>query len=126
MFTTAEKVDIRRYCGYGLFGSQAFPASGYRFSTQYGVLEYKLNNMLPEEEAVVRTTYLPSLAQLETDIPGVRQNLDTAQAAVWTHNKNELQDRAALFGHYRREFCRFLGVPHGPALNDSSSIGLVV
>ena len=55
MFTTAEKVDIRRFCGYGMFGAQALPASGYRFSTQYGTLEYKINNMLPEEEVVVRT-----------------------------------------------------------------------
>ena len=82
-FTTAEKVDIRRFCGYGLYGgAQPLPASGYRFSTQYGVLEYKLNTLGAEEEAVVRTVYLANLSTLETAIFGVGANLDTAQAAV--------------------------------------------
>lgn len=126
MLTTAEKVDARRYCGYGMFGQQALPANGYRFSTAYGTLEYKLNNMLPEEEAVFRTTYVANLALLETDIPGVRENLDTDQAAVWTHNKNELRDRADLFSYYRRELCKFMGIPPGPGLGDGGGIRLVV
>ena len=95
-FTTAEKVDIRRFCGYGLYATGTpLPASGYRFSTQYGVLEYKLNTLGAEEEAVVRTTYLTNLATLETAIFGTSANLDTDQAAVWTHNKNEYADRKA-------------------------------
>ena len=102
-FTDAEKTDVRRFCGYGAYGSgNPLPASGYRFSTQYGVLEYKLNNLGATEEAVVRTTYLTNLALLETDImgtAGIRSNLDTESAAVWTHNKNECRDRKALFNH---------------------------
>src|SRR5450759_4840806 len=97
-FTTAEKVDLRRFCGYGLYGTGTpSPASGYRFSTQYGVLEYKLNTLGAEEEAVVRTTYLTNLATLEAAIFGTGANLDTDMAAVWTHNKNEYRDRKALF-----------------------------
>ena len=124
-FTAAEKTDIRRFCGYGLYGTTPTPASGYRFSTAYGVLEYKLNNMDTTEEAVTRTTYLTNLAAMETALFGTGANLDTAQAAVWTHNKNEYRDRKALFNGTRREFCAFLGVPAGPSLGDSG-VTLVV
>lgn len=118
-FTTAEKVDIRRFCGYGLYGTGSpLPASGYRFSTQYGVLEYKMNTLGAEEEAVVRTTYLANLATLEQAIFSVSGNLDTAQAAVWTHNKNELKDRTNLFNQVRRDFCGFLGITPGPELGN--------
>lgn len=124
--TTAEKVDVRRFCGYSMFGAQYTPASGTRFSTAYGILEYKLNNMLPEEEAVTRTTYLANLYLLESDVPGSRSNLDTDQAAVWKHNANEVADRVALFNHYRRELCAFMGVPAGPGLSGGGSVRLVV
>lgn len=119
-FTDSEKTDMRRFCGYGAYGGgQPLPASGYRFSTQYGVLEYKLNTLSAAEETVSRT-YMTSLAQLETDIlgtTGIRQNLDTDAAAVWTHNKNEYRDRKALYDGTRRELCAFLGIQPGPGLN---------
>jgi len=127
-FTDAEKTDVRRFCGYGAFGGgQPLPASGYRFSTQYGVLEYKLNTLSAAEEAVTRT-YLTNLAALEGDImgaSGIRQNLDTDAAAVWTHNKAEYRDRRNLFNGTRRELCNFLGLPPGPGLGDGG-ITLVV
>ena len=125
MFTTAEKVDIRRFCGYGMFGAQALPASGYRFSTQYGALEYKINNMLPEEEAVVRSTYLTNLYTLETAIVGTSANLDTEAAAVWKHNKNEQADRDRLFDSWRRRLCEFMGITPGPGLG-SAGLRMVV
>jgi len=118
-FTDAEKTDVRRFCGYGAFGGgQPLPASGYRFSTRYGVLEYKLQTLSTAEEAVTRT-YLTNLAALESDLfgaNGVRQNLDTDVAAVWTHNKNEFRDRKKLYDGTRRELCAFLGISPGPGL----------
>lgn len=127
--TDAEKTDVRRFCGYGAFGGgQPLPASGYRFSTQYGVLEYKLNVLSVDEESVVRTVYLANLAALEDDImgaAGIRANLDTDEAAVWKHNKNEYRDRKALYNGVRREFCSFLGVQPGPGLG-AGGLTLVV
>jgi len=126
-FTAAEKVDLRRFCGYGLYGmGQPTPASGYRFSTQYGVLEYKLNTLGAEEEAVVRTTYLANLATLETAIVGTSANLDTEQAAVWKHNPHEYRDRKTLFDGWRRELCAFLGISPGPGLSAAGGISFVV
>ena len=126
-FTDAEKVDVRRFCGYGVFGmGQPTPASGYRFSTQYGVLEYKLNTLGAAEEAVVRTTYLTNLATLETAIPAASANLDTDQAAVWKHNRAEVADRSALFDGWRRRLCAFLGIPPGPEMAQAGSVALVV
>jgi hypothetical protein len=113
----AEKTEVRRFCGYGAYGGgQPLPASGYRFSTQYGTLEYKMNNLSVSEEAVLRNTFLTPLAQLENDIVGVRVNLDTAHAAVWTHNPHEQRDRERLFNSTRRRLCGFLGISPGPDL----------
>lgn len=126
MLTDAEKTDVRRFAGYGMYGTQALPASGYRFSTAYGTLEYKLNTLTASEEAVLRTTFLARLGTLETDIVDqTSQNLDTDQAAVWTHNKNELRDRRALFNDFRRQLCGFLGIPPGPALG-AAGVTIVV
>ncbi|OVE45667.1 hypothetical protein [Chromobacterium violaceum] len=124
-FTDAEKTDIRRFCGFPVFGGQPVQAFGHRFFTQYGTLEFRLNNLQPGEEAVIRNTYLANLLELETDIVETRDNLDTAQAAVWTRNRNEVRDREALFDGWRRRLCGFLGVAPGPALGDGG-MSLVV
>lgn len=122
-FTNAEKADIRRHCGFPVYGSTPVQAFGHRFFQWYGTLEFRMNNLAPEEETVV-ITYLTNLNTLEAAIPGVSANLDTAQAAVWTHNKNELRDREALFDSWRKRLCQFFGVPPGPGL--ASGISLVV
>lgn len=124
-FTDAEKTNIRRFCGYGAFGGgQPLPASGYRFSTRYGALEYRLNTLSASEETVARR-YLDDLAGLESAIVGASSNLDTDSAAVWKRNPYEVRDRTRLFNQWRREFCRFLGIPPGPGLGDGS-MSLVV
>ena len=125
-FTTAEKVDIRRFCGFQAYGSQPVQAFGHRFSTHYGTLEFRLNNYAPEEEAVIRTTYLTNLYTLETAIVGASDNLDADQVAVWHHNKNEQRDREALFDSWRHKLCSFIGIPPGPGLSGGNSITLVV
>lgn len=128
-FTNQERVDIRRFCGYPMFGGISSPAFGYRFFTQYGTLEYKLTNPAPEEETTLRTTYLTgpnNLYTLEQAIFGSTANLDTDQAAVWTHNKNEVRDRLNLFNMVRRQLCGFLGIEPGPDLAVGGGITLVV
>lgn len=125
MFTDAEKVDIRRFCGFEAYGSQATQAFGHRYLTHYGILEYRINNYSAAEEAVIRTTYLTPLNLLEAAITnagiGATDNLDTDQAAVWVHNKNEVRDRTRLFDQTRRRLCAFIGVPAGPGLGDGST-----
>lgn len=128
--TNQEKVDVRRFCGYGAFGGIASPAFGYRFFTAYGTLEFKLNNLAAEEEATLRAIYLTSansLYALEAAIYGTTANLDTAQAAIWHHNQNEQKDRERLFKRMRSDLCEFLGIQPGPALtNASGGIQVVV
>ena len=125
--TAQEKVDIRRYCGFPVYGGQPVQAFGYRFFQWYGTLEFRMNNMQPEEETVVRNTYLTNLATLEAAIPTTSDNLDTAKAAVWEHNQNELRDREALFDSWRRRLCAFFGVPPGPYFGGASgTIKMVV
>ncbi len=120
-FTDAQLVDIRRFCGYPAYGSGAVVNPLPWVMKYYQVLEYKLQSLSAAEGAVVVTTYLANLYTLETAIPGVSANLDTDEAAVWKHNKNELRDRDALFANWRRKLCAFLGVPPGPQFEGPSN-----
>lgn len=123
-FLANELTDIRRFCGYPVYGAGASGFQGWRFFQAYGLLEYRMQNLAPQEEAVVRT-YLTQLYALESAVPGAAATLDTAQAAVWTRNPRELRDRTRLFDDWRRRLCGFMGVPPGPALGDGG-IELVI
>ncbi len=123
-FTDAQKVDIRRFCGYPAYGAGAAGFNSWRFFQAYGTLEYRMNNLAPAEIAVT-LQYLSTLATLEAAIPPTSANLDTESAAAWTHNDNETRDRTVLFDSWRRRLCGFLGIPPGPALADAG-VTLVV
>jgi hypothetical protein len=125
-FADNEKTDIRRFCGYEAYGTGPGGFSSWRFFQAWGLLEFRLSNLTPQEEAVVRTVYLSNLSDLESDIVGVRTNLDTDVAAVWTHNKQELKDRVDLYNYWRRELCHFLGVPPGDGVKGTSNTVRVV
>ena len=125
-FSASERTDVRRHCGYPAYGVGASGFNGWRFFQAYGLLEYRIQNLAAAEEVVVRG-YLAQLASLEADIPAAGARLDTEQAAVWTRNPNETNDRTALFDDWRRRLCGFLGVPAGPALGErGNSIAMVV
>lgn len=117
-FTDAEKTDARRFCGYPAYGGGAAGQQNWRFYQAYGQLEFRLNNLSASEEAIVRR-YLATLTTLELGIPNAAGNLDTEQAAVWSRNVNEVQDRTALFEQWRRRLCGFLGLPGGPDLAEA-------
>lgn len=118
-FTDAQLVDIRRHCGYPAYGDGAVVFPYPWIMRQYLALEYRLQHMSSSEGAVVVDTYLTNLTTLESAIPTASQNLDTAQAAVWYHNKDELRDRDALFDSWRRRLANFMGVPVGPNFGGS-------
>lgn len=112
-FTEAEKVDIRRFCGYPVRGALPSQMFGYRYFQWYGTLEYYLNNLSTEEEEVVKTIHLPNLRLLEQALVTASDNLDTDRAAVWYHNKNEVRDRYDLFFRECIRLAYFLGLPEG-------------
>ncbi len=122
-FSEAEKTDIRRFCGYPAHGVGGL-LQGWRFYQVYGLLEYRLLWLSGSEEAVVRQ-YLGTLSALERAVTEASGNLDTDQAAVWTHNRDEVRDRSRLFDDWRRRLAGFMGVPAGPALG-SGGLMLVV
>lgn len=122
MLTTAQQVDVRRFMGYSVSGdAESFPFRELVYSdTSYMGLsiDYRLQHLLPEEEAVVTTVYLARLTTMESAIAGAGDNLDTDSAAVWKHNKDEVSDRTQLFNKFRRDLCGFLGFNPGPTLGD--------
>ena len=128
----SEKADVRRFCGYPAYGAGPSGFQSWRFFQAYGTLEYRMSsmantgtpNMAPAELQIVRQ-YLTTLYTLESAIPGAGANLDTDEAAVWVHNKDEVRDRTALFDSWRRRLAGFMGVPPGPDLG-AAGITLVV
>ncbi len=130
-FTDAQRVDIRRFCGYPAYGDGSVVAGAPWVQVLYLALEYRMQHTSQAEGAVV-VTYLTNLYALEAAIQGAGANLDTDRAAVWTHNKQEVPDRLALFDDTRRRLCDFLGVQPGPYLErkagarGSSSMQIIV
>lgn len=120
----AERTDARRFCGYPAYGAGQAGNMGWRFYQAYGALEYRLSNLSDAELAVVRR-HLATLNGLEAAVPTASDNLDTDQAAVWTHNRDEVRDRAKLLDLWSRRLCGFLGLPPGPGLGQAG-LGWIV
>lgn len=117
MFTELEKVDIRRFIGFSVYGSSAANTTfGYRYFEDYLTIEYRMNNLTTDEEDVVRTKYLTNCRNLEDAIPTASDNLDTDRAAVWYHNKDEVEDRFKLYKLWCQRLAEFFGVKAPSAL----------
>lgn len=129
--TTQQIADVRRFAGYPMLGEDT-PADDSR-DFAYGfvspgvwqTLYHRLNNLTPENETTLTTVYLTNLYTLETAVVNAGSNLDTAQASVWVHNSNEVNDRQQLFDMWRRRMCGFIGIAPGPALGTGSGARLV-
>lgn len=124
-FADADIVDIRRYCGYPFYGAGVAGFQSWRYFTEYGLEEFRIRNYTATEAAVVLAK-LATLRQLEAAVIAVSGNLDTAQAAVWTHNPDEFRDQVQLYTERRMDFCATLGVPPGPGLKPQGSIRWIV
>lgn len=110
LFSAAQVVAIRYYCGYG-----SYAEFGYVLAGQMATLDTQMAGMVASEVAQV-TALLELLPTLDTALQNSGQNLDTAQASVWVHNANEIQDRVKLFRIYRLRLCELFNVPPGPGL----------
>ncbi len=118
--TDAEKVDVRRFCGFPAYGLGPTYDPFNRTFAMFAALEFRMNNLQDPELAVVRAR-LAALYTAETGLEAASANLDTASASVWVHNKNEVGDRSAFLDQLRRRLAAFLGVGTGPELQASSN-----
>jgi len=113
--------DVCRFMGYQLVSqSTTFATFGYGTMT----LETRLTTLTASEETVL-IGYISQCATLEAAILTSSDNLDTDAAAVWTHNKNEISDRSALYSQWRHRLCDFLGFPAGRGIGGGNSVRLV-
>jgi hypothetical protein len=110
-FTNAERVSIRKFCGYCVRTTVGLTLEG-----EYGNMEYRLDVMDDDEVAEVRTSFIVKLQTLEDGILGSADNMDTQQAAVWTRNPKEMQERTSLYNALRIRLCGYIGVVPGPAM----------
>jgi len=118
--TDAEKSDVRRHCGYPIQAVAGTGGESWFLYQQFGQLETRMNRLNDQELRIART-YLATLLNLELAVPRSGDSLDTDQAAVWTRNRSEQQDRLMLFDEWRRRLCAFLGVRPGPYFPDKTS-----
>jgi hypothetical protein len=119
-------VDCRRFMGYSVSGnttSQPYREPVYSNETLASLsLDYRLANLQAEEEGTVVNYYLANLYKREQEIQDASYNLDTDQAAVWKHNKDEVRDRRDLFNQLRLDLCDFLGFAPGRALSRGNKL----
>ena len=124
--TNQQVVDTRRYMGYSITGnttSEPYREPVYSDVTLASLsLDYRLANLAAEEENTLVNYYLANLYKREAEIQDASCNLDTDQAAVWKHNKDEVSDRRDLFNQLRRDLCDFLGFAPGRALMNSNRL----
>jgi hypothetical protein len=126
MLTAQQLADVRRFAGYPLLADTVASDSsdfayGWVSAGTWQTLFHRLNNLRPEEESVLITTYLTPLYTLEAAVYGAGANLDTDVAAVWTRNRSEVSDRMKLFDSWRRRMCGFIGFAPGPELGNGGS-----
>lgn len=119
--TDSERVAVRRYCYYPAFGPGNASFQSWRFFEAYGLLEYRLTNMAPDELATVRM-YLTQLPLLENAIQAASAGLNVETAAVFTRNPRELLERKRLYDYTRKQLCDFMGVPPGPQARAGGSV----
>lgn len=118
--TDAEKVSIRRYCWYQTYGGGNSGFNSWRFFTEYGLLEYRMNNLAPAELQNVRER-LAAIFPVQTALDSMYANLQVSVAAAFTRNPKELADRRAHLAALRVELCDAVGVPPGPLRQSSVS-----
>ena len=127
MLTDLVKSRIRLHAGYPIFSNAAQLASlkwgqqAWHMQVQNQNLEFSISNVSAIEEGIVRDELLPNLEQLRADVYNVRENSDTASAAVWTRNPSELIERGILYRMKRVELCQFLNIAVGPMLASGSA-----
>src|SRR5574343_436504 len=117
MLTEAQMTDCRRHMGYQVVGI-IIPINGNTdivYAT-FGMITMSLYTRLTTltaSEETVLLSYVTKCNELELAIATASDNLDTDEAAVWKHNKNEVADRENLYLRWRLKLCRFLGFPYG-------------
>lgn len=129
MLTEAQMTDCRRYMGYQAVGTtMVINEKSDLVYASFGMvtmsLYTRLTTLTASEEAVL-IGYIGQCATLEAAILSSSDNLDTDAAAVWTHNKNEIHDRSALYSQWRHRLCDFLGFPAGKGIGCGASVRLV-
>jgi hypothetical protein len=112
--SSTDLADTRRFCGYPVQAALPFfPTEVQGWSVQ---LDTILAALTSDQITILQTQYLAPLRLLEPAIISAGANLDTDQAAVWKHNKNEVQDRDNLYMITRRKLAFFLGIPAGDGI----------
>ena len=124
-FTDDELAGIRRMCGYPSRGdgNVVFPFPW--IMRQFLALEYRLLHLAGVEMQTVRYL-LAECYGAEAAIFASRNNLATDQAAVWKHNRDEVQHRMAHWRLTRIALCAQLDIPPYRIGGNGGSIEVVV
>jgi hypothetical protein len=122
--TADQMAAVRQHAGYGVVGTtMPINADSDVVYVAFGMVVMSLYTRMTTLTATEETrlgTFLTTLDTLWAAIAASGANLDTDQAAVWVHNKNEARDRTRLYKAEARRMCAFLLLPPGPGLGDGT------
>jgi hypothetical protein len=117
LFTGAQVVAIRWYCGYG-----SYAASGYILGGDgMAIIDVQIASIVANEMAPI-VALLALLPTLDLAIQNASATLNVDTAAVFKRNKAEMAERNNLFSRYRKRLCELLNVPSGPALGGAGTV----
>lgn len=136
MITDAQKADVRRHLGYGPMGNLTYLAgsmASYRFFVHHGLLEFRMNYLSAEEEAIllggidpdaptnpnfidpatdiVYQGYLPICNFLEGQIAVSTDSFDIQKAGSYESRPDEMNWRISLYNYWRTKLADFMYLP---------------
>ena len=125
MLTDAEKTDVTTLLRISRLWRRRRAATwAGAFYQAYGAMEYRLNNLSPSEESVLRQHLANAPDAFEAAIPAASaNNLDTDnRCSLDSHSPIRGQPTASVSSSdWGRRLCGFLGLPPGPALVRSAN-----
>lgn len=121
-FSDQEKADIRLFCGFETYGGEGDAGfQGWRYYQEYGLLEFRMNNLAPAEYQNVRLM-LSYLYPIRTAMAAMYATINVAIAASFTRNSSELVDRQQQYTEMRKQLCGAVGIVPGPLLRGGGSV----
>lgn len=120
-FEPADLIDLRRFCGYPMYGAEANSSSPYfgtHFFERAGTFEYRVSHLTDAEGEIV-LTFLEQLRGLEAAVLDSTKTLGVESAAVFKRNPAELRERTGIYENWRARLCAVIGVDAGPYLGRS-------
>lgn len=119
--TDAQKAAIRFHLGYPLYRSDDDTEAPYYRSAELEMLEYALNHLRVEEQALV-VMQLGAIQTAYTNWISASANLATTSVAIIERNPNEMPQRRDFYIQACRDLASMIDVPYMTSTGTTTNI----